>query len=153
MKRSTPVYTKEQVFIEDFDYKKIVNLQYEIEKISFFQKGFAILVVRVLKNNQHLLFSENKVSLKGKFVNPRVGDRFWGSGRIYFDERYGYVIDTKNTNELIYPRAEKDIIKYIVGRVSGLGKVKAQAIVDYFGENTLRTLELEPDKIKDVPNL
>ena len=153
MKRSTPVYTKEQVFIEDFDYKKIVNLQYEIEKISFFQKGFAILVVRVLKNNQHLLFSENKVSLKGKFVNPRVGDRFWGSGRIYFDERYGYVIDTKNTNELIYPRAEKDIIKYIVGRVAGLGKVKAQAIVDYFGENTLRTLELEPDKIKDVPNL
>lgn len=45
------------------------------------------------------------------------------------------------------------IINYITHSIKGLGVKSATLIADYFGENALETIRLQPEKLKQVPNL
>lgn len=152
MMKQSPVYTNDQIFVQDYDRRKRLDLKIEIMRIQFSRKDFAILKVQITDSKPHILFSQNQTTIKGKFINPRVGDEYWVSGHLEFSEKYGYSL-LVNRGQLIYPRTRKEIISYITHSIKGLGIKSATKIADYFGENALAIIRLEPDKLKQVPDL
>lgn len=151
-KKATPIYTKDQVFIEDFDRRKKIEIKFEILNVFYNKSGYSIFSARIIENDQSVLFSQNISSIKGNIINPRKGDQYWAKGNVIYDEEYGYGIDIKKTAELIYPRSRKEIIKFIQNNITGLGKVRATKIVDHLGENTLQTLEINPEALDHIPD-
>lgn len=150
--KQSPVYTSDQIFVQDYDRRKRLDLKIEIIRIQFLREGFAILKCQIIESKPHVLFSQNQAIVKGNFINPRVGDEYWVSGHLEFSEKYGYSLQV-NRGQLIYPRTRKEIINYITHSIKGLGVKSATLIADYFGENALETIRLQPEKLKQVPNL
>lgn len=150
--KQSPVYTNDQIFVQDYDRRKRLDLKIEILRIQYVHEGFAILKCHLNDSKPHVLFSQNQVTVKGKFINPRIGDEYWVSGHLAFSEKYGYSLEV-NRGQLLYPRSRKAIINYITHSIKGLGIKSATAIADYFGENALETIRLHPEKLKQVPNL
>lgn len=150
--RKSPVYSTDQVFIEDFDRRKDIELKFKISSVSFFKKGFAIVSTQVIENDQHILFPQNEVVVKGDFNNPRKGDIYQAIGRLELSDKYGYSISIKKQT-IIYPKVEQDIVKYLMDNVNGLGKIKTTKIVNFLGVNTLRTIELNPAILDSIPDL
>lgn len=152
--RRKAVYTSAQTFAANYGTNKDIDIRFEIAKIKFTNKNYAILQADVLETKQNVLFSQNQVGIKGNFINPRVGDIYWGRGKLSYNANYGFTINVKTTAELIYPRTRKEIIKYFVRNVKGFGKVKATKLVDYFGENVLRDLKTNPELLnQEIPGL
>lgn len=149
----SPVYTKDQIFVEEFGEKRNLTIVFKINKVLFTKRDFAILNVDILSTTPHVLFSQNKAVIKGKFKNPRVNDRYQAIGKVNFSNQYDYFIDVQSTAKLVYLRAKNDLIQYFRENVTGIGKVKAEKIVNYFGEDTLLILENDAEKIKEVPDL
>lgn len=150
--KQSPVYTRDQIFVQDYDRRRRLDLKIEILRIQYAHNGFAILKCQINDSKPHVLFSQNQVTVKGKFINPRIGDEYWISGHLAFSEKYGYSLEV-NRGQLLYPRSRKAIINYITHSIKGLGIKSATAIADYFGENALETIRLQPEKLKQVPDL
>ena len=52
------------------------------------------------------------------------------------------------------PRTDRGLIRYLSsGAVTGLGKEFAKRVVDAFGVDTLRIIEEEPERLREVPGI
>ena len=88
--KQSPVYTSDQIFVQDYDRRKRLDLKIEIIRIQFLREGFAILKCQIIESKPHVLFSQNQAIVKGNFINPRACDEYWVSGHLEFSEKYGY---------------------------------------------------------------
>lgn len=143
-------YHKGQVFLKDFNKAKFISVRFKIEQVMFQKQNFSITRAEVVENDQNLLFPQNRISIKGNFVRPRVGDEYWGIAKLEDSPRYGYSLKLMKRPELIHPRSRAGIIKFFVKNIKGIGRKKAELIVDTFGENTLNILAKKPEKIQEV---
>ena len=79
MKKGT-VYSNKAIFVEDFDRHQKIELKFKIEKVLFQKDTFAIVNVDVTWNDKRVLFPQNRTTILGSFLDPRIGDVFTGTG-------------------------------------------------------------------------
>ena len=149
MKKGT-VYSNKAIFVEDFDRHQKIELKFKIEKVLFQKDTFAIVNVDVTWNDKRVLFPQNRTTILGSFLDPRIGDVFTGTGIIQHDKRYGYSVKLKTTPQVYTPRTKVEIVDFLSSQIDGIGKIKAERIFDYFGEDTIQILQGNPELVKKV---
>ena len=85
MSKKGAVYSNKAIFVEDFDKNKAVELKFKIEKVLFKKETFAIVIADVTWNSQRVLFPQNRTTILGSFMDPRIGDIFIGVGVVKYD--------------------------------------------------------------------
>lgn len=69
------------------------------------------------------------------------------------DAKYGFQFEMESYEEIIGP-GKKGIVDYLSsGLVRGIGKKLAEKIYNTFGDDTLQVLDLQPDRIQEVPGI
>ena len=150
MSKKGAVYSNKAIFVEDFDKNKTVELKFKIEKVLFKKETFAIVIADVTWNNQRVLFPQNRTTILGSFMDPRVGDIFIGVGVVKYDKRYGYSVKLQTPPNVYTPRTKVEIVDFLSTQIDGIGKIKAEKIFDFFGEDTIQILEANPESVKKV---
>lgn len=75
------------------------------------------------------------------------------AGRWKKDAKYGLQFEMETYEELIAP-GKNGIVAYLSsGMIRGIGKKLAERIYMTFGEDTLRVLDNDPDRIQEVPGI
>lgn len=93
------------------------------------------------------------ITIKGEMSDPREGEsyRFWGS----YQAQKGYSEDAFefSTYDVMIDESEAGVALYLRNYVPGLGAVKAAALVEHFGADTLMVLRSTPERVTEVPRL
>ena len=144
------IYSKNAIFVEDFDRSQKLEFNFEILKIIFRKNNFTIIQANITWNNQRVLFNQNKSTVLGNFYDPKVGDILSGTGTVEHSQKHGYSIRLQGAPETYIPRTQKEIVRFLTGQIDGIGKTKANKIFDYFGEDTIKILSETPEAVKDV---
>jgi exodeoxyribonuclease V alpha subunit len=93
------------------------------------------------------------VTIVGNLAGVRPGERLQLHGTWEEDRRYGRQFRVTSFRST-HPSTLEGIRKYLgSGLVSGVGPVTAERIVEKFGGDTLRVLEDEPQRLREVPGL
>lgn len=151
MSRKSQVYTKTATFVEDFDKSQEIDFDFVIERVLFRNnETFTMAASKILWNSHRVLFPQNKTVVSGKISDPKIGDRFTTSGVIQYNSKYGYSIKITKPIEPYIPRTRSEMIDFLSDKIDGIGKLKATKIVDFFGEETLRILSQDPERVKEV---
>lgn len=89
----------------------------------------------------------------GVMLNPTAGDSVTLHGTWHDDTKWGKQFKFEGyVPEL--PSNPAQIEAYLgTGRIKGIGKGVAGALVDYFGERTLEVLDTAPERITEVPGI
>lgn len=95
----------------------------------------------------------DRLTLVGRFPRVAVGARVRARGVLEEDRRHGEQLRVSNVTELA-PTTLGGIEKYLgSGLIKGVGAVTAQRIVARFGLDTLKILDEEPHRLREVPGL
>jgi exodeoxyribonuclease V alpha subunit len=95
----------------------------------------------------------NGTVVKGEMSDPREGENY---------RFYGELRDQKNRSEqafefdsfdIIIEQSVAGVVQYLKSYIAGLGIVKAQALVDHFGDETLTVLRTEPQRAREVSGI
>lgn len=144
------IYSNNAIFVEDFDRSQKLEFNFEILKIIFRKNNFTIIQANITWNNQRVLFNQNKSTVLGNFYDPKVGDILSGTGTVEHSQKHGYSIRLQGAPETYIPRTQKEIVRFLTSQIDGIGKIKANKIFDYFGEDTIKILSETPEAVKDV---
>ncbi|MDI1448926.1 ATP-dependent RecD-like DNA helicase [Polyangium sp. 6x1] len=119
-------------------------------------------VVRVTYENEQTGFRVVKVAIDGheaplpwvgRFQSVAPGARVRATGRHERDGRHGDQLRVETLLE-IAPSTLQGLEKYLAsGMVQGVGPVFAKRIVETLGEDALRVLDEEPERLAEVPGL
>lgn len=75
------------------------------------------------------------------------------TGRWKKDARYGLQFEMESYEEVIDP-GKNGIVAYLSsGLIRGIGKKLAERIYNTFGDDTLKVLDNDPDRIREVPGI
>jgi len=109
------------------------------------ENGYAVL---------RLLCEDGKtVTVVGTIPMPSVGERLMVTGKWTSHPSYGKQFEAEFLERLL-PETASQILSYLSGRViKGIGPIIAGRIVKRFGENTLKIMELEPERLAEVPGI
>jgi exodeoxyribonuclease V alpha subunit len=95
----------------------------------------------------------DRLTIVGLFPRVGVGSRVRARGRLEVDPNHGEQLRATNVTELA-PTTLSGIEKYLgSGLIKGIGGVTAQRIVTKFGLDTLKVLEEQPQRLREVPGL
>ena len=120
----------------------------EVARITFenADTGFRILKVTVAGRSERL-------TVLGTLPPLHVGAQVRVRGKMETDARHGEQLRATGVTE-IAPNTLKGIERYLAsGVVSGVGAKLATRIVETFGEATLRVLDEEPERLREVTGL
>lgn len=96
----------------------------------------------------------NGLTVKGEMRKPVVGERYRFYGEMRADKpRPGYEASESfefATHEVLIDGSDDGVAHYISTHVDGIGKVKAAAIVNHFGSDTLHVLRTTPERVAEV---
>lgn len=95
----------------------------------------------------------SSVKVVGHYLPLVEGMKVDLSGRWKKDAKYGLQFEMESYEEVIAP-GKKGVVDYLSsGFIRGVGPKLAVRIYDYFGEDTLRILDDQPDRIMEVPGI
>ncbi|MFW5868484.1 MAG: ATP-dependent RecD-like DNA helicase [Armatimonadota bacterium] len=117
-----------------------------IERVTFHapDSGFAVMQLRC---------GNRKVTCVGNVSEPEAGENLRVFGRWVEDAKYGRQFKF-DTYQLVRPSSTDAIISYLSsGKVKGIGKVFAKRLVDHFGEDTIRVLDEQPHRVREVSGI
>ncbi len=119
-----------------------------VERIVFSsqQGDFSVFRVQKLPEGQ-------SVTMTIHTPPPLIGQEFTAHGEWIEHPRFGpqFKVTTMTTRK---PNSTQAIEKFLSsGRIKGIGPVVARKIVDMFGEDTLRVIELEPEKLLQISGI
>ncbi|MFM1581932.1 ATP-dependent RecD-like DNA helicase [Helcococcus bovis] len=117
-------------------------------------------VIDIIYRNEENLYSvfrletdDGDVTAVGKILNLNVGDLLSLKGDIVYHQSYGEQIQI-NTYEKIIPSSISQIERYLSsGIISHIKKKRAKEIVKLFGEDTIRILSEEPEKLLQISGI
>ena len=93
------------------------------------------------------------VTVVGTIPLPAVGERLMVTGKWSNHASYGRQFEAEFLERLM-PQSTMEILSYLSSRViKGIGPRMAARIVEHFGEETLRVMELEPLRLAEVPGI
>ena len=125
-----------------------VAIEGEVERITFENRETGFRVVKVVVSGRR-----TSLAMVGTFPQVAVGARVRARGTIQVDAKHGEQLRVTSVTELA-PTTLAGIEKYLgSGLIKGIGEVTAQRIVERFGLDTLRVLDDEPERLKEVSGL
>ena len=125
-----------------------VAIEGEVQRITFENRENGFRVVKVLVPGRRDL-----VTMVGVFPQVAVGARVRARGQLEVDRNHGEQLRATSVTELA-PTTLAGIEKYLgSGLIRGIGEVTAQRIVEKFGLDTLKVLDEQPDRLREVSGL
>ena len=124
------------------------TLEGEILRITFQNDdtGFRVLKVAVDGRNE-------KLTVVGAFPPVNVGARVRVRGSFHNDSKFGEQFRAAQLLELA-PATLEGLEKYLgSGVIKGVGATYAKRIVAAFGDASLRVLDSEPERLREIPGL
>ncbi|MBR4759856.1 MAG: ATP-dependent RecD-like DNA helicase [Lachnospiraceae bacterium] len=120
-----------QVYVEDVIFKAEDDCYYVLETIE----GSKILTV------------------VGQFHENVTGQTLKITGEMTMHKRYGMQFKV-TAYEIVEPTDKEDIYRYLSsGAIKGIGTKLAQRIVDMFGDDTLKIMEEQPERLAEVKGI
>ncbi|MDB4934958.1 MAG: RecD-like helicase YrrC [Labilithrix sp.] len=125
-----------------------VAIEGEVERITFENRETGFRVVKVAVPGRREL-----LTIVGTFPQVAIGARVRARGAMQIDKNHGEQLRTTSVTELA-PTTLSGIEKYLgSGLIKGIGEVTAQRIVEKFGLDTLKVLDDEPHRLREVNGL
>lgn len=118
-----------------------------IEKILFSNQetGFSVFIIHSKKIEP--------TTVTGTFINIQAGQEIHLQGSWAFHPKFGKQFQAY-TYSTDMPTSSRGIEKYLSsGFIKGIGKVYAKNIVEYFGQETLKIIDNDPDQLCNVPGI
>ena len=110
-----------------------------------YENGYSVL--RLRDQNQQT------ITVVGTIPLPAVGERLMVTGRWSSHPSYGKQFEAEFLERLM-PETAPEIVAYLSSRIiKGIGPVMAGRIVSLFGEETLRIMERQPERLAEVPGI
>ncbi len=93
------------------------------------------------------------VTVVGTIPLPVAGEQLMVTGKWISHPSYGKQFEAEFLERLM-PQTKADIMGYLSSRViKGIGPKIAARIVEHFGENTLKIMEQQPERLAEVPGI
>ena len=93
------------------------------------------------------------VTVVGTIPRAAVGEQLMVTGRWTSHSSYGKQFEAEFLERLM-PQTANEITAYLSGRIiKGIGPKMAARIVSHFGDNTLRIMEQEPERLSEVSGI
>ena len=93
------------------------------------------------------------VTVVGTIPLPAVGERLMVTGKWSTHASYGRQFEAEFLERLL-PQTSNEILSYLSSRIiKGIGPKTAARIVSRFGEDTLRIMEQEPQRLAEIPGI
>jgi exodeoxyribonuclease V alpha subunit len=125
-----------------------VAIEGEVERITFENRETGFRVVKVTVPGRR-----DMLTIVGVFPQVSVGARVRARGAMQVDRTHGEQLRASSVTELV-PTTLAGIEKYLgSGLIKGIGEVTAQRIVEKFGLDTLKVLDDEPHRLREVNGL
>jgi exodeoxyribonuclease V alpha subunit len=125
-----------------------VAIEGEVERITFENRETGFRVVKV-----NVPGRKDRLAIVGTFPQVAVGARVRARGTIEVDNRHGEQLRAVSVTELA-PTTLAGIEKYLgSGLIKGIGEVTASRIVAHFALDTLKVLDEQPDRLREVTGL
>ena len=125
-----------------------VAIEGEVERITFENRETGFRVVKVVVPGRR-----DMLAIVGTFPQVAVGARVRVRGTMQVDRNHGEQLRATSVTELA-PTTLAGIEKYLgSGLIKGIGEVTAQRIVEKFGLDTLKVLDEEPHRLREVNGL
>jgi len=128
-----------------------VTLLGEVERVTFENEETSFRVLRL--HRVEGMGAAKRVTVVGTVPAVGPGTRVRVSGRFETDSRHGERLRVESL-VVIVPETVQGLEKYLgSGVIAGLGPGFAKRIVNYFGLESLRMLDVEPHRLAEVPGL
>ncbi len=117
-----------------------------IEKINYHhpESGYTIAVVRT---------DDGRIGVKGTMAQVRLGMTVSCEGTYETHPRFGRTLVASAIEETV-PRDVEGIEKYLAsGLIENIGPVYARKIVETFGEDTIRIMDNEPERLLEIKGI
>ena len=125
-----------------------VAIEGEVERVTFENRETGFRVVKVIVPGRR-----DVLAIVGTFPQVAVGARVRARGTMQVDRNHGEQLRVTSVTELA-PTTLSGIEKYLgSGLIKGIGEVTAQRIVEKFGLDTLKVLDEEPHRLREVVGL
>ena len=93
------------------------------------------------------------VTIVGTIPMPATGERLMVTGKWSTHASYGKQFEAEFLERLM-PETSSQILSYLSGRaIKGIGPIFAGRIVSHFGDETLKVIEREPERLAEVPGI
>ncbi len=93
------------------------------------------------------------VTVVGTIPLPAVGEQLMVTGKWSNHQSYGRQFEAEFLERML-PQSAMEILSYLSSRViKGIGPRMAARIVERFGDQTLRIMEQEPERLAEVPGI
>ncbi len=123
-----------------------------VEKIVFFndENQFCIAQLKLTQKGSEF---DKPITIAGILAGVQCGETLSLEGEWANHPTHGLQIKVKNFKTKL-PSSVYGIVKYLgSGMIAGIGKTYAKAIVDKFGEDTLRIIETESARLREVEGI
>lgn len=153
MPESTNKGPRPGVLATDPAIQEDITFSGSIERIIFKndENGYAILrVVPDKKEAGRRGIPLSGLTCVGTLLNPQAGQNLSFTGRFVQNARYGRQFQFACANEQV-PASEAGLIAYLSSKlIKGMGPDLAERVVKTFGQDTIRVLDEEPEKLASV---
>ena len=93
------------------------------------------------------------VTVVGTIPLPAVGEQLMVTGKWSTHASYGRQFEAEFLERLL-PQSSADILSYLSSRIiKGIGPKTAARIVAHFGEETLKVMEQQPERLSEVAGI
>ncbi|WP_442638204.1 SF1B family DNA helicase RecD2 [Rossellomorea marisflavi] len=115
--------------------QEVFNVQFEIKKVVYMdsKSKFGIAKCRIISNTKSGEPIPREMTIQGTFVSPFEGDIFEGSAYVTTHPTYGRNLKLSGVPTPSLPQVEAQVIDFIKKKVKGVGKKKAEKIVQVLG--------------------
>jgi len=122
------------------------ELTAKISAILFSNHATGFHILRTIQDGQ-----SNPISVKGNFLGIPIGIGLKAKflGRYEQHEKFGRQFSA-SVCEIIPDKGRNGVITYLVANVPSIGPITAARLYDAFGDDLLRILDEEPDKISEL---
>jgi len=119
---------------------------------------YKLKVLKKIFSSEETGFSVFRTAIQGKRENTTIvgnlfdikeGDFLIVEGEVVIHPKFGEQIKV-NSFETLLPEDDEGIIKYLSGRIKGIGKKSAEKIVRHFGKDTFVILETAPERLREI---
>jgi exodeoxyribonuclease V alpha subunit len=125
-----------------------VQIEGEVMRITFESPESGFRVVKLAVEGR-----SDRLAVVGTFPALPVGSRVRVRGTLVLDKRHGEQLRAESVTE-IAPKTLAGVERYLgSGAVRGIGDGFAKRIVEAFGNDTLRVLDEEPERLREVQGL
>ncbi len=122
-----------------------LSLTGSVERILFHNEENGYTVLRLLPEK-----GKDAIVAVGTLPNPQVGVQLRIQGRWVNNPRFGRQVQMEHAEEVLPATCEGIRLYLASGLIKGVGQSMAGKIVDAFGEDTIRILDEEPERLHQI---